>query len=347
MKLSLIAFTSRGAALGESICQRLIQSGHECQGFLKMKNRPPESRLSPVNIPCSQWAGEMFHQVQGLIFIGACGIAVRAIAPWVADKSADPAVVAVDESGRFSIALLSGHLGGANQLARQVAGITGGIPVITTATDLRGVFSVDSWAKSQGLAIGSLSAAKAVSAALLAGETVGFRSDFPVLSPLPSGLVESKNGPLGIHITLRREEAPFGQTLTLVPRAVTLGIGCRRGTQASAIERLAAQALEEAGISWLCVEKVCSIAQKADEGGILEFCGRRNLPFSTFSAAELMALKGDFTPSAFVEKTVGADNVCERAAVKGSGGRLFIQKRSCDGVTVAAAIRDIQITFEE
>lgn len=113
-----------------------------------------------------------------MIFIGACGIAVRSIAPFVASKKTDPAVLVVDECSRFVISLLSGHLGGANELAGTAAKILDAMPVVTTATDLHQCFAVDVFAKKNDCGILNMKGAKEVSAALLAGEKAGFFSDF-------------------------------------------------------------------------------------------------------------------------------------------------------------------------
>ena len=134
-----------------------------------------------VTPPLAEFAGPVFQASDVLIFVGACGIAVRAIAPHIHDKQTDPAVVSLDELGRFVIPLLSGHIGGANALAVRLAAALGATAVVTTATDVNGRFSVDTWAASQGLFIDDMRAAKAVSAAILEGP-VPLVSDFPPVS---------------------------------------------------------------------------------------------------------------------------------------------------------------------
>ena len=146
-----------------------------------------------LSIPDVQDGTEAFYQEQfsrsdALIFVSALGIAVRRIAPYVKDKFTDPAVLCLDENGIFVISVLSGHIGGANLLAEKLADALHAIPVITTATDIRHRFSVDAWAKTQGLLITDRTAAKEVSAAILEGD-VPFLSDLPVSGSLPAGLV--------------------------------------------------------------------------------------------------------------------------------------------------------------
>ena len=124
------------------------------------------------------------------LFIGAIGIALRAIAPYIKTKTKDPAVVVVDELGQFSIPILSGHIGGANELALQIAEDLGSIPVITTATDINKVFAVDTWAKSQGLQILNPQCIKLVSSKLLKGESVHVKSDYPIQGNLPKNVYQ-------------------------------------------------------------------------------------------------------------------------------------------------------------
>ena len=220
-------------------------------------------------------------------------------------------------------------MGGANELARRVAALTGGQAAVSTATDVNGLFAVDVWARERNMAITDRVLAKEVSAALLEGRPVGFASDFG--HPCPEGLT---TGPaeLGVWITDRTGEGPFPRTLRLVPRSLILGIGCRRGTPEAAIAAAAGLAPE-------AVAGVATIDLKKDEPGLLAFCARRGLPLTTYSAEALAAVAGDFTPSAFVRGITGADNVCERAAAA-AGGRIIVPKQADNGVTAAVARKD-------
>lgn len=162
--LSFAAFSKAGVALAKKIAAR---EGGEIWA-------PPRYCGAGVRAlgDLEQWTGRMFAERGAIIFISACGIAVRAVAPHLKGKERDPAVVALDESGAYVIPLLSGHLGGANALARRTAGITGGKAVITTATDINGVPAIDEWARERCCAIENLSAAKIISASALEGAEV-------------------------------------------------------------------------------------------------------------------------------------------------------------------------------
>ena len=324
MTVQVIAFTKRGAALGRTLADALGGALSAPARFADEVGAEPVSDLAA-------WTAERWGRAEALVFVGACGIAVRAVAPHVRDKFTDPAVVCVDEAGRFAVPLLSGHVGGANALALRVAALTGGQAAVSTATDVNGLFAVDVWAKGEGLVITDRALAREVSAALLEGRPVGFASDFG--HPCPESLT---GGPaeLGVWVTWRTGEGPFPRALRLAPRGLILGIGCRRGAARADIEAMADAAL--AGYEPRAVAAVATIDLKKDEPGLLAFCEARNLPLVTFTAEELAAAEGDFTPSEFVKGVTGVDNVCERAAVA-AGGRLLVPKQAKNGVTAAVA----------
>lgn len=287
---------------------------------------------------------ELFHANAALIFVCACGIAVRDIAPYVKNKTVDPAVIVIDECANFVIPILSGHIGGANRLAESLAKELGARAAVTTATDINGRFSVDEWAAGQGLAIVSLSAAKAVSAAILVSD-VAISAECVLPEILPSGLAAAEEGDCGIYIGIRKK-TPYRTTLRLVPRAVTLGIGCRRGTSQTAVEAAVEDALEAEGIDRRAVAGLASVDVKADEEGLLAYAKACGLPIQFYSAEELERVEGYFSESEFVKRTVGVGSVCERSAACG-GNRIVFGKTVKDGVTVAAAVSDWRVTFDE
>ncbi len=343
MKVNIVSFSRRGAALGERLQAGLEEKGWQVYTFGKGRYMEGAHKIwaRQIKEPIGQWTGEHFSRSDALIFVGACGIAVRSIAPFIGHKTTDPAVVVVDERGRFAISLLSGHIGGGNELAQTAAQIVGAQPVVTTATDLAQVFAVDIFAKKNGCHISDMKYAKEISARLLEGEKAGFFSDFPWEGTLPQGLVECRAGmELGIGLTVfTKEKCPFSHTLYLIPRVVTVGIGCRKGIAQGAIEAAVKNAAEQAGISLDAIGQAASIDLKKEEPGLIDYLREMDLPFKTFSAEELRAVEGAFTPSSFVSSVTGVDNVCERSAVLASGGRLILRKTAWDGVTVAFAMK--------
>lgn len=340
MKTAVFAFSRQGLATAERIRSILAAPGTGCRVFAP--ERLAGEGVEAIAPPLAAFVGPLFQEADALIFVGACGIAVRGIAPHVRDKTQDPAVVSVDELARFVIPLLSGHIGGANALAVRLAEALGAAAAVTTATDVNGRFSVDAWAAEQGLYLEDMRAAKAVSAAILEGP-VPLKSDFPVAGALPPGLIRGEEGPVGICVSWRRQ-APFGTTLLLVPRAVRLGIGCRRGTSRESIGALVDQVLAEHGVHPAAVKLVSSIDLKQDEPGLLSFCEERGWPAAFYTASRLEAVEGTFTASDFVRRTTGVDNVCERSAALG-GGTIIIKKTARDGVTVAAAVEQWEVRF--
>ena len=147
--LRLICFTQAGAQTAQRLL-RAIDSQFCCEGVLSSRFAG-SSCLPKTELSLADWTRKQFSQADCLVFVGACGIAVRAIAPFVKDKFADPAVLVIDEQGRFCISLLSGHVGGANAFANLCAQALGATPVITTATELNHAFAVDVFAKQNDL----------------------------------------------------------------------------------------------------------------------------------------------------------------------------------------------------
>ncbi len=356
MRFILISFTEEGCILGQKVSEGMTELGFSVEPYTR-SSYTQEMPIPQVTAPLEEWTKEAFAAADGLLFIGACGIAVRLIAPYIRDKKTDPAVMVMDEQGKFVISLLSGHLGGANELTELIAQTVGATPVITTATDVSGKFAVDVLARKNQCYISSMEEARRISAALLAGRPVGFSCDFPFDGMMPPelvsgmGLITDFNEDMpqqGIMVAAALRGRPYTHTLYLVPPVLTIGIGCRKDTFTEVIAEAVTQALESRKLFPEAVAQVCSIDQKSEEAGLLKFCQDRNLPFVTYSAEELEAVQGNFEDSDFVREQVGVGNVCERSAVLGSGGgKLLLEKQKGDGVTVAIAQKtDWRLHFE-
>lgn len=337
MKLSVIAFTSRGLRLAERL-----------PGLLSADNMQIRLRacFGGASVSAAAWTKEAFSSSDALLFIGAAGIAVRCIAPLLRSKLTDPAVLVMDEGGRFCISLLSGHAGGANRLAERIAALCGAEPVVTTATDGRGLFAVDEWASRFGCALLPKDAIRLVSGALLEGKPVGLSSDFPIAGELPRGFVpDPPEGAPRVRVTCRAgEDDPL--CLRVVPRAATLGIGCRRGISEEAIAAAVDEFLSLHHWEKASIREVCSIDLKRDEEGLLAFCRTLGVPARFFPADTLAQAQGNFSTSEFVSSVTGVGNVCERAAVCG-GGTLELPKFVREGVTAALAVDVPPLTFQD
>lgn len=185
--LVILSFTGQGSKMNRELCEILKSKRIPCAGYAPEKYANPNGLFSlPDNVKA--WMGELWGNYR-ILFIGAAGIAVRYIAPWVKDKYTDSAVLVMDERGRYIIPLLSGHVGSAVETAKEIAACIKVVPVITTATDVQGKFAVDVFARKNGLAITDREMAKAISAAVLEGEKVGFYSPYPWRGELPAELV--------------------------------------------------------------------------------------------------------------------------------------------------------------
>lgn len=346
MEIGIICFTMNGFVLAENIDDYLKKTGHRTAVYTKSRYLR-DVEAEPVRDSLKLWTKKMFETKDGLIFIGAAGIAVRAIAPFVENKTYDPAVVVIDEQGKFCISLLSGHLGGANELTELISKKIGAIPVVTTATDVNGRFAVDVFAKKNRLYISNMTLAKEVSARLLNGEKVGFISELPVKGMLPEGLEPDQDLELGIYVGIHYHRQPFEQTLWLIPRSITAGIGCKKGVSSEQIEELFEEVCQINGIFHEAVARAATIELKKEEPGLKEFCQEMGISLITYSAGELLEVEGDFTSSDFVQSVTGVDNVCERSAVKGSDGGAVIQKKmGKNGVTVSFAQEEWSVEFE-
>lgn len=299
----------------------------------------------------SEWAGERMRRREAMLFIGACGIAVRAIAPHLKDKLSDSPVLVMDELGRYVIPILSGHVGGANRLALLLAKRTGAEPVITTATDINGRFAVDLFARENGLWISDRKGIAEISSRVLSGQkiTMAVEEGRLELGCRPPEEVRLVPWPPEGHVDVEIASGnrPSDASLHLRPREYVIGMGCRKGKPAEEIDAFIREKLAEAGICAGQVAALASIDLKRQEPGLLFWCEKEGIPFLTCSAGELMEVEGSFHGSDFVKERTGADNVCERAALRacGPGGRLILQKNAQDGMTIAIAKREWRIRF--
>lgn len=329
--IAFLAFTDRGEALAEKLAGEL----------------GGETARAGRDLNLERWTEAAFHEKTALVYVGAVGIAVRAVAPFVKHKAEDPAVLAVDETGRYVIPLLSGHLGGANALARELAVITGGEAVITTATDLYGVFAVDLWAKKQNMAVRQPERIKTVSAKLLAGQAVLLNCRWKIQGAAPENVRVLQDGEkreeaipnaegVDADVLVDFYDAAF-TGLQLIPRILHLGIGCRKGTNVEVLEAGLDRFCRERSILPEAIRSAASIDLKSEEEGLLHFCRKHDWPIRFYTAEELRQAEGSFSGSDFVQAVAGVDNVCERAAVLKSGGVLREAKYAQDGVTFALA----------
>jgi len=346
-KYKLICFTSCGREVMEKISKAL-----KCEGERFVMNsliagtseRPLEEMDKAQSL--KEWTSSVFKTGNILIFIGACGIAVRAIAPFVSDKTTDPGVLVIDESARFVIPILSGHLGGAVDEAYKIARLLGAQAVMTTATDVRGEFAVDVFARDNDLVISDMKKAKDFTARLLETGSGSFYIDNEfrkeiITGEKPDNIAFSKES-FDIYIS----PCVFrGNALRLIPRSIVIGMGCRRGKSSGDLIFFAWKCLNRLGIDKRAVKALVSVDIKSQEQGLIETAEAFGAEFKTFSEEILMAQQGDFHGSEFVKETVGVDNVCERSVMAYGCTRLILSKVSENGMTFAAGVLPKELTW--
>ncbi len=285
----------------------------------------------------------LFQRYDSLICIMASGIVVRSIAPLLRHKASDPAVLVIDEHGRFVISLLSGHLGRANDDARRIAALLGAEPVITTATDVAGSLAVDTLAMQLDCAIDDLMAAKQVTAEIVNGEPVALTSPWPLDMPLPDNLRQvTSDDDLQVYrglivISETQPDRRHDNQVWLIPRRIVAGIGCRRGKSMDDILTAIRQALDEAAIDPRALHRLASVDLKADEAGLITAAQALNVPLRIVSRDDISRLDAAYSTSDFVQSAIGVAGVCEPAALLVSGGPLILPKRGGNGVAVALA----------
>lgn len=312
--MKIVTFTEKGRNLAETIISACSDIGAE------LADR--DSKLSDI-------CREAFKNREAVVFIGAMGIAVRSIAPYVADKLSDPPVIVIDEAGKHVIPVLSGHIGGANELAVRIADSINAEPVLTTATDVSGAFSVDLFAKENDLRIVNREGIAKVSSSALEGKAVTLcikdyppQNDVDVLVTDESALKDSAS-------------------IVLCPRKYAVGIGCRKGKPFDEIRNFAESVLTENGIIADEIGAIATVDVKKNEPGLLRLSQYWRVPLLAFESAVLNKVQGEFASSERVLAAVGTDNVCERAsaAAAGKGYKLIVRKTAYNGITIAVSER--------
>ena len=290
MRIAILAVTEKGIELAEKISEGV-------GGQIFIKGRDFERMKIFVE--------EIFTKFDALIFICATGIAVRMIAPHIVSKLSDPAVIVIDELGRNVISLLSGHVGGANDLTLKISAQIGANPVITTATDVEEKFAADNFASKLGLIPEPKDAIKAINTAILRGEEIY----------LTAGDVR----------------------LNLIPKNLICGIGCRRGVS---IEKISNAVNDACKIINQPVERIkifATVDIKRDEKSLIDFVKNLGRDIKFFNVNELAEkiLEYKLDESDFVKKNIGVGNVCEAAALCVAKGKFALPKTKFDEVTIA------------
>ena len=307
----------------------------------KIKSLFPEARIfSFKGVRDLQTFAGIWKGAGALVFVGAAGIAVRTIAPFIKSKKEDPAVIVLDEKGQNVISLLSGHEGGANRMVREISAFIGANPVITTATDLNGLTAVDLFAQGNGLSIETPALLPALSTKHLNKRSLNVYTDIKL--ELPEDYIQvSTPEEADVFVTDKIFEFDNEKPgFYLRPKSIVLGIGLNSGTQAAEIEEAVALALKVARLAMGSVKLIATHEKKTKEPGLIEFASKYGLPLTGYSSDELNTVSGVARSDAAM-KALGAQAVAEPAAILAAGGvdgkALVMGKRAERNVTVAAA----------
>jgi cobalt-precorrin 5A hydrolase len=338
MKTAVIAITKHGAALARKL---------EGDRYISAKFRSDE----PANYfekPIKELTAEIWPQYEALVYVVSLGAVIRTIAPFLKDKHVDPAVIVVDDKANFAISVLSGHVGGANELTERIAAQLGAQPVITTASDVGKTIPVDilgrelGWTTDLEQNITKVSAAvvneEPIAFVQLTGEKNWWRRD----TPLPKNihivsLDEARGYKTALIVTDRLVDNAFhSKAVVYRPKSLVLGMGCDRGVTLEQVEEFVFSTLERHGLSFKSVRNLATVDLKQEEPALVEFCAKHKLEMACYPSEQLKKVAAP-NPSATVEKYVGTPGVCEPAALLSSEGELVVPKQKAPMLTLAVA----------
>lgn len=344
--ICIISVTEKGDILGEKIKSQI-------GGDLYFKSKRSDFKLNDITKEC-------FEKYDFIVFISSTGIAVRAISKYLKSKDKDPAVVVVDVCNKFSISLVSGHLGGANDLALKISKILNNTPVITTATDNMNILAPDVIAKNNNLVIDNLKIAKVIASRLVNNEEVYFKDDkkkiktpkgYTQVNEIKSNMLwitnkvnnmdnsekndsnmhNRENNDIGNKKTELYDE---GTILKLIRKDIVLGIGCRRNTESKKMYEFIAETLKEKNIDLRAVKLIASVDVKSDEEAILSLKQNLNCEIKFFTRDEITTIEDKYEGSEFVKKSIGVSAVSE-PVIELAGGNIIFKKIKRDGMTLA------------
>ncbi|MBU3143723.1 cobalt-precorrin 5A hydrolase [Clostridium sp. CF012] len=315
MKIACIAFTRSGEAIAERI---KYCSDYEVHMYSKENYK--------INL------NNIFKDYDGIVFISSTGVAIRISAPFIKSKQVDPAIVVVDDLGRYSISLLSGHIGGANELADSIAECLKCQAIITTASDGRGIEAVDMFAKGNNLFIESFDDAKKITSMMINGEAIKLESEIEAKIGYTNIVKNHEAG--AIFICSKLDINYDKPSCILRPKNITVGVGCRRGKTMDEIIPAIMRVFIDNDLSINSIKQIATVDVKQDEKGIIDACQYLNCEMVVISREAIKVVQDKFNKSAFVEDIIGVSSVCEPCAFI-AGGEIIVGKTAINGITIA------------
>lgn len=329
MKIACFSFTDKGRRLG----YRLESLSNDIYNIHHYENKKTEGGIKEL-------VNRIWTKYDGLIFISATGIALRMINPYIQNKTIDPAVVVVDDMGSFSISLLSGHIGGGNDLAEYIGAEIGAMPVITTATDNRGIESIDNFAKKNDYYMEDMKSITRITSMMVNGKTIGLYTedgkginydniiivdDLNDIDPRIDGLIIVSSE---IHKNIKLPKT------TLIPKNINIGMGCRKGVETERIIKAVEEVFYNEKLSTKAIKSIGTVEVKKDEKGIIQASKHFNCPMKIFTIDEIKEVEDKFEKSQFVKDTIGVYSVSEPTAHL-LGGDMIAMKSKHNGITIS------------
>lgn len=338
MRYALVTLTKGGILQAKALKEKIdgVENNNKIDSYTLDKYSDNETL--PIKGKLGDFVGTIFNVYDSIIFIMATGIVVRVISKYIVHKSIDPAILVMDENGKCIISLLSGHLGGANDIANFIAEITGAIPVITTASDVKGKIAVDTLAMKLNLEIEDFEKAKNITSLIVNDEIVNIVSDFKFNYDIPQnillGNIDNTKGT--IYITNKKDFPRVSPSVALIPKNIVIGIGCRKGVSKERIIEAIKKTMLKLNINKRSIKHLATIDIKSKEQGILEACNFFNVPLEIIEKEEIEKVEDKFNTSDFVKKSIGVGAVCEPCAYLSSNdGKFIMNKHKFNGITLA------------
>lgn len=320
MKIGVISVTK----LGDKIAQ-MLNNNFNIQ-FISSSFTPNFNLIDSTE--------KLIKTCKAIIFISSTGIAVRAIAPFLKNKTVDPAILVIDCKGTFVISLLSGHLGGANELTLKVANILNSKPVITTATDNLGIDAPDMIAKKYNLVIDDLKKAKLISSKLIERKNVAFVDENHTIN-LPRGYIKDiKAAKFAVYIT-NKSSLPINNIdiLKLIRKNIVLGIGCRKNFNPESMRNSVLSTLKNYNIDPKSINSISTVEIKKHEKAIIDLANYLDCPLNIYTLDEIKKIHHKYKGSDFVEKSIGVRAVCE-PCVELNNANFITSKIILNGMTL-------------
>lgn len=331
MKIACFSFTDKGKEIGEKL-KSLNNNKYNIHHY---ENKEVKGGIK--NLLNSAW-----KEYDGFIFISATGIALRMINPYIQNKTIDPAIVVVDDMGKFSISLLSGHIGGGNDLAQYIGAEIGAIPVITTATDNRGIESIDNFAKKNNYYIEDMKTVTTITSMMVNGKTIGLYTEEDIIINYNNIIIvkdlnniDSKiDGLIIISSEIHKDKNIEIPKTILIPKNINIGMGCRKGVESERIIRVIEEIFYSENLYIKGIKAIGTVEVKKDEKGIIDSTKHFNCPMEIFTIDEIKEVEDKFEKSQFVKDTIGVYSVSEPTAYL-LGGNMISKKSKHNGITIS------------